>query len=146
MIRRSVREWEYMPVGEDGGDALPRRAADGLVATARAMRLGGAEGDGILVDGHRRLRAQQVVGVLASPGATLEILPKIDGLDDGSTRHRLVHMLARAFDLDVADGAVTDLGWQRHDLLEILVRLFCDKLFGRSTAASPGATSARRPI
>ena len=129
MIRRSVREWEYLPIGEDGGDALPRRAADGLVATARSTRLGGAEGEDVIVDGNRRLRAQQVVGVLASPGATLEILPKIDGLDAGSTRHRLVHMLARVFDLDVADGAMTDLGWQRHDLLEILVSLFCSKLF-----------------
>jgi 5-methylcytosine-specific restriction enzyme subunit McrC len=38
-------------------------------------------------------------------------------------------MLARVFDLDVSSGAITELGWQQHDLLEILIRLFCDRLF-----------------
>ena len=79
--------------------------------------------------GHKRLRAQQIVGVLASPSVTLEILPKIDGLDTGATRHRLVQMLARVFDLDIASGSMADLGWQQHDLLEVLIRLFCDRLF-----------------
>jgi len=41
-------------------------------------------------------------GVLVSPTATLEILPKIDGLNAGATRHRLIHMLARVFDLIIA--------------------------------------------
>ena len=104
-------------------------AVGSLVATARALRIGGQDGEAILINGHKRLRAQQVVGVLVSPRATLEILPKIDGLDTGATRKCLVHMLARVFDLDVASGAMTDLGWQRHDLLEILIRLFCDRLF-----------------
>jgi 5-methylcytosine-specific restriction enzyme subunit McrC len=67
--------------------------------------------------------------VLVSPIATLEILPKIDGLDAGNIRRRLIHMLARVFDLDIASGPITDLGWQQDDLLEILIRLFCDRLF-----------------
>lgn len=130
MIRRSLREWGYLQIAEDGGDEVVSRAiADNLVATARASRVGGEEGEAILVNGHNRLRAQQIVGVLCSSRATLEILPKIDGLDDGGTRQRLVHMLARVFELDVASGALADLGWQRHDLLEILIRLFCDRLF-----------------
>ena len=82
-----------------------------------------------MVNGHKRLRAQQVVGVLASPLATLEILPKIDGLESEGVRRNLIHMLARVFDLDVDSGAMVDLGWQRNDLLEILIRLFCNKLF-----------------
>jgi 5-methylcytosine-specific restriction enzyme subunit McrC len=130
VIRKSVREWDYLAVAESGGgDVINRHAADGLVAAARAARIGGSNGDGILVDGYRRLRAQQVVGVLTSPAAILEILPKIDGLDAGKTRHRLIHMLARVFDLDVASGPITDMGWQQHDLLEIVIRLFCDRLF-----------------
>ena len=130
MIQRSLREWDYLAVGGDGADgAISRLAADSLIATARACRVGGTDGEGILINGHRRLRAQQVVGVLVSPHVTLEILPKIDGLDTGATRHRLVHMLARVFNLDVSSGAMTELGCQRHDLLEILVRLFCDRLF-----------------
>lgn len=130
MIHRRIREWDYIAVDESRGDeGLTRQAADALVATARASGLGGADGETILVNGHRRLRAQQVVGILASPSVTLEILPKIDGLDDGETRRHLVHMLARVLDLDVASGAMADLGWQRHDLLEVLIRLFCDRLF-----------------
>ena len=38
-------------------------------------------------------------------------------------------MLARVFDLNISSGAMADLGWQRHDLLEVLIRLFCDRLF-----------------
>lgn len=130
MICRSLREWGYLQIAEDGSDEVVSRAiADNLVASARASRVGGEEGEAILVNGHNRLRAQQIVGVLASSRATLEILPKIDGLDDGGTRQRLVHMLARVFELDVASGDLAYLGWQRHDLLEILIRLFCDRLF-----------------
>src|SRR5665647_769743 len=130
MIHRSMREWEYLKVAEDGNDeAISRTAADSLIAAARASGVGGEDGEVILVNGHKRLRAQQIVGVLASPSVTLEILPKIDGLDTGATRRCLVHMLARVFDLDVASGTMVDLGWQRHDLLEILIRLFCDRLF-----------------
>jgi 5-methylcytosine-specific restriction enzyme subunit McrC len=130
MIRRSIREWAYLNVAEKGGDdAIPRLAADRLVATARASRVGGEDGEAILVNGHSRLRAQQVIGFLAASGVTLEILPKIDGLGTGATRRCLIHMLARVFDLDVTSGAMADLGWQRYDLLEILIRLFCDRVF-----------------
>ena len=129
MIRRSLREWEYLAVHDAGSEAIPRWAADRLVGVARSARIGGEDGEGVLINGHRRLQAQQVVGVLAAPDVSLEILPKIDGLDDGQTRHRLVHMLASVFDIEVASGAMTQLGWQRDDLLEILIRLFCDRLF-----------------
>ena len=108
---------------------IPRVAADSLVASARASRIGGQDGEKILVNGHNKLRAQQFVGVLGTPSAALEILPKIDGLDTGDTRNCLVHMLARVFDLNISSGAMADLGWQRHDLLEVLIRLFCDRLF-----------------
>jgi 5-methylcytosine-specific restriction enzyme subunit McrC len=119
-----------MPVGAEADQqAIPRHAADSLLAVARASRIGGSEGESILVDGRRRLRAQQVVGVLAARDATLEILPKIDGLDAGATRQNLIHMLARIYELHIADGALTELGSQQHDLLEVLIRLFTDKLF-----------------
>jgi 5-methylcytosine-specific restriction enzyme subunit McrC len=38
-------------------------------------------------------------------------------------------MLAVVLDLDIVEGGLTDLGWQRDDLLEILIRLFCNHLF-----------------
>src|SRR3546814_2448702 len=43
-------------------------------------------------------------------------------------RKRLVHMLAVALDLRIDLGKVTDLAWRRETLLEILIRVFCDKL------------------
>jgi 5-methylcytosine-specific restriction enzyme subunit McrC len=130
VIHRSLREWDYLTVAEGGGeDVIPRLAADSLVAAARTAGVGGADGEGILVNGYHRIRAQQIVGVLVSPVASLEILPKIDSLGVGDIRDRLIHMLARVFDLEIASGPITDLAWQQDDLLEILIRLFCDRLF-----------------
>ena len=127
---RLLREWDYLPVQEGpGDDVVSRKAADSLIATARAAGMGGVDGQAVLIDRHRHLQAKQVVGVLASSVATLEILPKIDGLDDDATRHNLVHMLAKVLDLKIASGMTADLGWQLHDLLEILIKLFCDQLF-----------------
>ena len=72
--------------------------------------------------------------MIVAEGCTLEILPKIDGLDEGDDqsrgriRERLVNMLAVALDLDIAVGAEAELGWQKQDLLEILIGVFTRKL------------------
>lgn len=134
MIRRTVLEWRKLTYG-DGLDEIPEAAAERLARVATASPLGGEEGARILQHGRKALRAQQVVGVLAAEGCTLEILPKIDGLGDGTSaesqaeiRRNLVHMLAVALDLDIASGRIADLGWQRENLLEVLIRLFANKL------------------
>ena len=72
-------------------------------------------------------KAEQVVGILAVPGLTVEILPKIDG-DGSSTREALVRMLKVAYDLRIADGEITSLSSQNFDLLEILIRIFSKRL------------------
>ncbi|WP_375396449.1 McrC family protein [uncultured Sphingomonas sp.] len=88
----------------------------------------------MLEHGRKGLRARGVVGVIAAQGCALEILPKIDvpGEDDaettGNIRRRLVHMLAVALDLKIDAGQITALDWQRETLLEILIRLFSEKL------------------
>ncbi len=81
------------------------------------------------------LRARGVVGILATSESSLEILPKSDVAPDETREHQnaairkhLVHMLAIALDLRIDLGAITDLAWQRETLLEILIRIFCDKL------------------
>jgi len=136
MIRRSVREWECLHIGQ-GADSVSRLEATRLMAVAhraqRALRIGGENGDSILIDRGHLLRAGQVVGILAASGVTLEILPKIDGLDNGATRLNLVRMLARTINLSIADGALTKLGHQHFDLLEILIRLYAAAL---ATAAN----------
>jgi 5-methylcytosine-specific restriction enzyme subunit McrC len=132
VIRRTLFEWKALRYGE-GKDEIPAAAADRLAAVARASPLGGEGGARILSHGRKNLRAGQVVGVLVARDCALEILPKIDlpgadGADVGRTRRQLVHMLAVALDMEIAAGAITELGWQRENLLEILIGLFARKL------------------
>ena len=117
------REWEYLPVG--GKDGLTEREACRLhdAAKSAAQRLGSA----VLKRRHQALKAQQVVGILSVPGRTVEILPKIDG-DEGAVHKALIHMLVVALDLRIADSELAALDTQRHDLLELLARLFADRL------------------
>ncbi|OKO71031.1 restriction endonuclease [Bradyrhizobium sp. NAS96.2] len=132
MIHRTVKEWDYLPIESSsaGPKAFTRPFADRLLRVARCARLGGDDEERILVDRSSKLRAQQVVGVLVAKGVTLEILPKIEGADDDqATRRSLIHMLAKVLDLDIATGLTATLGWQKENLLEILIRLFTDKLF-----------------
>ncbi|MEA3061934.1 MAG: 5-methylcytosine-specific restriction enzyme subunit McrC [Sphingomonadales bacterium] len=135
MIRRTIFEWSYLPVEPPAPGAFTRAHADRLLAVAKTSPLGGRDGVRILTDHHHKLRGQQVVGVIASEGCTLEILPKIESLGTGDQtsgqgriRRQLVHMLAVALDLDITGGNLTELDWQREDLLEIIIRLFSRKL------------------
>lgn len=121
----SRREWHEFKV-EPG--ELEIHQADRLhglaVDAAKQLRL---PETAVLARTHRGLRAQQVVGILAIPGMTLEILPKIEG-DEASVRASLVRMLSVAYDLRVSEGELSSLTTQRHDFLELLVRLFCERL------------------
>src|ERR1700722_6118855 len=133
MIRRTILEWEAIRYG-GANDEIPAQAADRIAAVAAASPLAGQGGGGVLDHGRKELRARGVVGVIAAEGCALEILPKIDFLGDnggtvtGNIRRRLVHMLAVALNLKIDAGQVTALGWQRETLLEILIRLFSEKL------------------
>jgi 5-methylcytosine-specific restriction enzyme subunit McrC len=132
MIRRTIREWERIGYGSDDTE-IPESQADRLAAVARASVFSGRGGEGVLEHGRKGLRAHGVVGVIATPGCQLEILPKIEGggevgVTDATFRNRLIHMLAVVYDLPVEAGAMTQLGWQRDTVLELLIRLFCAKL------------------
>ncbi|GJD71599.1 hypothetical protein MMMDOFMJ_4562 [Methylobacterium gnaphalii] len=132
-------EWSRLPYGEDLSqrDTIPMAMADRLAAVARRTALGGEDGGRILQHGRDAIRAGQIVGVLAAEGCALEILPKIDLIGFGAghadrpaaLRRELIHMLAVALDLDIAIGSITALGTQHETLLEVLIRLFCTKLF-----------------
>ncbi|ABD06301.1 conserved hypothetical protein [Rhodopseudomonas palustris HaA2] len=133
MIRRTILEWETIRYG-DAADEIPADAADRIAAVASASPLAGRGGLGVLEHGRKGLRARGVVGVVAAESGALEILPKIDfpGVDReeeaGRIRRRLIHMLAVVLDLKIDAGKITALDWQRDTLLEILIRLFSDKL------------------
>lgn len=130
----TLREWETLRHGEGEG-CIPEHFAERLAALASVSTLAGRGGSGVLEDRPNELRARGVVGVLATDGCSLEILPKIDVDEQGgeakenaAIRKRLVHMLAVALDLKIETGQVTELDWQRETLLEILIRIFCRKL------------------
>lgn len=134
MTSYSVLEYRSLPHGEGEGCIRPQHASR-LAAIAQASAFAGRGQAGVLEDRRHDLRARGVVGVIAAADCSLEILPKIDvpAADStpearGQIRQRLVHMLAVALDLKIETGAMTVLDWQRETLLEILIRIFCDKL------------------
>lgn len=121
----TCREWGELIIGENG---LSENEAEQFHALAElaARRLREPK-TAVLTRAHRSLKAGQIVGILAIPGKTLEILPKIDG-KDGEVRKALVRMLAVAWKLPIADGELAALDTQQRDLLELLIRLFADRL------------------
>lgn len=130
----TVREWDKLVYGSGDGQ-IPEHFADRLAALAQCSPFSGRGGSGVLEHGRHSLRARGVVGILAARGCSLEILPKIDVAPGESVNHqnaairkRLIHMLAVALNLKIDLGSITDLAWQRETLLEILIRIFCDKL------------------
>ena len=132
MIRRTIREWERIGYGTAQAE-IPTLHADQLAAEARASAFSGRGGEGVLEHSRKGLRARGVVGVIATHGCQLEILPKIESagesaVNDATLRHRLIHMLAVARDIRIDVRAITQLGWQRDTILELLIRLFCRKL------------------
>lgn len=133
VIKRTLFEWKAIGYGE-GEHEIPAWAADRLTTVARNSILGGEDGAKILAQGRSSLRAGQVVGVIAADNCALEILPKIDFdhesdvPDRSKVRRQLVHMLAVVLDIEISAGLVSDLAWQRENLLEILISLFASKL------------------
>ena len=117
---------EFGRIGVGEGKALTKVEAQCFLALAERMRPQ-LDNVRVLIPETDAVRAQQVVGVLAIPSKTVEVLPKVDG-DDGHVRRALVHMIAVAHDLKVADAELAALATQRHDLLEIVIGLFVQKL------------------
>lgn len=132
MSRRTLREWQRIGYGDDEA-TIPQEEADRIAAVAARSAFAGRGGEGVLEHGRKALRARGVVGVIAAPGCQLEILPKIESLGeheatDDALRRRLIHMLAVVHDLRIDTGAMTQLGWQKDTVLELLIRLFCTRL------------------
>lgn len=145
MIRRTILEWEKIDYGDDADNTktIPTLVADRIAAVAAVSNLAGHAGGGVLEHGRKALRARGVVGIIAADGCALEILPKIDfpgtaeERTEGKIRRQLVHMLAVALDMKIDVGQITELDWQRHNLLEILVRIFSEKLINAVKQGMP---------
>jgi 5-methylcytosine-specific restriction enzyme subunit McrC len=144
MSHLAVSEWGRVSILErPGGEGFTRPQANALITAARAHPLGGIEGTAILRDHFRYLTVGQMVGVIAAPGCSLEILPKIDVADATSVkgrhtvRARLVRMLDVALGLDIGEGAASAMARQAEGLLDILIRLFADKLLTETRRGYP---------
>lgn len=80
------------------------------------------------LSGRKKLNARQFVGIVQAGDVLVEVLPKIEGIDNSTIRHNLMGMLAKTRKLDIRDGEITNTASQPN-LFEIIVRLFCDRLF-----------------
>ncbi len=76
---------------------------------------------------HDSLKFGSIVGILAIPTRTIEILPKINAVEE-NIRNALIRMLAVTEDLPIFDHELSALKTQHHDLLEILIRVFAKRL------------------
>lgn len=138
MTHLSVPEWGRAPVGPQGFTA---EQAQALVAVARSHPLGGEDGTSILSDHRHFLRAGQMVGVLAAPECSLEILPKVDPEapeeDAPTVRRRLITLLDLALGLDIGDGSSATIARGAENLLEILIRIFTERLLTEARGGLP---------
>ena len=123
----TVVEWKHLPIGSKGGlkDSDAQRVH--TLAERISSRLRGRPP--ILTRTAKpSLRAHQVVGILTTPRLNVEILPKIGAENEFALRKSLVRMLAVAKNLPIADHEVTQLGIQHENLLEVLIRIFSNRL------------------
>jgi len=74
------------------------------------------------------LVAQNFVGVINLGRDQVEVLPKIEG-EISQVRHNLAKMIAIVLDLDLYDDDSTKVENYSDSILEILIRLFCQKLW-----------------
>jgi 5-methylcytosine-specific restriction enzyme subunit McrC len=143
-----LREWHYLKIADEPlVDAVTEYEAEALLQAAAAHPLATDGGTNILVRyPGRKLRAQQMVGVIAAGGVVLEILPKVDpdlgdapGETAASLRTRLVDMLGVALDINLSAGADAAIARQQTTLLDILIRLFADRLLAETRRGLPRA-------
>ena len=74
------------------------------------------------------LVAQNFVGIVNLGRDQVEILPKIEG-DVSQVRHNLAKMISVAMNLELYDADVSKVDKNSDSILEVLIRLFCQKLW-----------------
>jgi 5-methylcytosine-specific restriction enzyme subunit McrC len=150
MTHLTVHEWGRIGVHNGSGvgseKTFTRSQTNALFVAARSHPLSNRSGTNILVDRYSEIWAQQVVGVIAAPGCSLEILPKIDSAaeeGDETIRTRLISMLDVALGLKLGDGQALAMARQKETLLDILIRLFADRLLAEARRGLPRAYMAQ---
>jgi 5-methylcytosine-specific restriction enzyme subunit McrC len=125
----ATAEYGRVPIGPEG---LTGGQAKALLRAARAHPLANSGASNILYERNSNLHACQMVGVIAAPECSLEILPKVDpddpDEDAGTVRGRLVQMLDVALDLRLGAGEAARIARNAPSLLDILIRIFANEL------------------
>lgn len=124
MKRLRLREHGVIKVAIGSDGAEPAVTPAQARALAHACKASGA----LRFSSDVQLKASEIVGVVIAGGVQVEILPKIDGLDEGSTRLNLVRMLARAGYLPFSEKDADALDWRRTDLLDVVMRSFLTRV------------------
>ncbi len=142
MTHLSIREWGRVPVKVQatiGSFAVSE--AEALISAAKAHPLGGQDGTRILCDHRHYLKAQQMVGVIAAPGCSLEILPKVDpdSLDEDTptVRAQLMSLLDIALGLNVNSGIASVMARGAETLLDLFIRAFAEQLLSETRRGLP---------
>lgn len=150
MRQWTVKEWERLPLGNAPGK-IPEPSAAVLTRAAEKSDVIRKRGIAVLDFGRDSLRARNVVGAISTDSASLEILPKIevdsntnDQGENARSRAQLIRMLAVAYDIEISAGELSMLGRQNETVLEILIRLFCDKLIRLAQRGLPKRYLSRR--
>ena len=121
----TVEEWKELAI--DRNDGVPSKSVAPLLRIAEREEKH-LKQKVVEETANKSLKAFQVVGVLSVPGTQVEILPKIDGNDNGSVRRALTRMLSVALGLNLAESESSFMSTQRRDLLEILIQIFAQRL------------------
>ena len=80
--------------------------------------------------GHQAIKFGHYCGVISLGNLSIEILPKIYGIerDPGSSRHVLIRMLMKARRLKLQRAGSADMALQKQSLLDIFILNFCEQL------------------
>lgn len=129
----TLREYESFAIDEcfssAGRKSVTPAQVDALERLSQRLKAAGMKGDLFKPANRTTLKAQQFVGVMQLGADAVEVIPKIDGLDERGARISLFRMLARTRRLAIHEADLARLALQNLNILEIFIRLFCDKLF-----------------
>lgn len=126
----ALREFDRIDCGEFFDPATRKVRKDQHRALERfSEQFQAKTGTAVFQHGPRQsLVAQNMVGVVNIGHDQVEVLPKIEG-DVPQVRNNLAKMIAIVMDLDVHDDDLTKADRYSDSILEVLIRLFCQKLW-----------------
>ena len=123
-----VTEYARLPIKKDGGPrVLTPRQAEVLREQQGVLPRGAVRW------GHKEVRFSQYCGVIGLGRDTIEVLPKVYGKGDApeAGRRVLLRMLYLARCMKISPVGAAGIDLQRHRLLDVFIRHFCEELFAQ---------------